>query len=72
MATYEETNWSGRRICTMRHFGRVATGNLPREVSWQAEREPIMVNQVDHAPRRQRRLGYFSSRVDRSYGQKTN
>ena len=72
MATYEETNWSGRRICTMRHFGRVATGNLPRELSWQAEREPIMVNQVDDAPRRQRRLGYFSSRVDRPYGKKTN
>ena len=72
MATYEETNWSGRRICTMRHLGRVATGNLPRESSRQAEREPIMVNQVDHAPRLQRRLGHFSSSVDRSYRKKTN
>ena len=34
-------------------------GNSPRERNWQAEAEPIMANQSDHASRRQCRLGFF-------------
>ena len=47
-------------------------GNSPRERNWQAEAEPIMANQSDHASRRQCRLGSFSGGVDRPYGKKTN
>ena len=47
-------------------------GNSPREGNWQAEAEPIMANQSDHASRRQCRLGYFSGGVDRPYGKKTS
>ena len=72
IATYEETNRSGRKICTMRHFSRVAMDNSPRELTWQAEKEPIMANQLDNAPRRYCRLGYLSGGVDRPYGEKKN
>ena len=47
----------------MRYFGRVAMGNFPQEFNWHAENEPIMANQVDHAPRWRCRLGYFSAGV---------
>ena len=59
MATYEDTNRSGRKICTMRHYSGVAMGNSPRGFNWRAEKKPTMANQVDPAPRRQCRLGYF-------------
>ena len=72
MATYEDTNRSGRKICTMRYLGRVAMDNSPRELTCRAEKEPIMANQLGRAPRRQCRLGYFSGGVDRTDGKKTN
>ena len=72
MATYEGANRGGRKICTMRHLGKVAMGNLPRELTCRAEKEPIMANQSDPAPRWQCRPGYFSGGVDRPYGKKTN
>ena len=72
MATYEETNRSGRKICAMRHFSRVAMDNSPRELTWQADQEPIMANQMDHAPRWHCRLGYFPGGADLPYGEKTN
>ena len=72
MATYEDTNRSGRKICTMRYLGRVAMDNSPRELTCRAEKEPIMANQLGRARRRQCRLGYFSGGVDRTDGKKTN
>ena len=72
IVTYETTNRSGRKICTMRHFSRVAMGNSPRDLTWQAGKGPIMANQVDHAPRWHCRLGYSSGGVDRPYGETTN
>ena len=72
IAPFEGTNRSGWEICTMRHFGRVAMGNSPRELTWQADQEPIMANQMDHAPRRHCRLGYFPGGADLPYGEKTN
>ena len=72
MATYEGTSGSGRKICTMRHFSRVAVDHSPWVLTCRAETKPTMANQVDHAPRRQCRLGYFPGRVDRPYGNKTN
>ena len=73
MATYEDTNRSGRKICTMRSLGRDAMDNSPRLLTWQEGKKPTMANQVDHAPRRQCRLGYFPGRVDRPLdGKKIN
>ena len=72
MATYEDANRSGRKICAMRYLGRDAMDIVLQGSTWQAEKEPIMSNRVDHAPGWQRRLGYFSGRVDRPYGKKTN
>ena len=72
MATFEETRRSGRRGFTMRHCGRVAMGNFLRESTGKAENEPIMANQVDHAPRWQCRLRYFAGGIDGTYGKKTN
>ena len=72
MTPFDETSPSGRNICTMRYFGRVTMHICPVESTWQAEKEPIMANQVDHAPRWQRGLGYFSDGVDRPYGKTTN
>ena len=72
MATYEDTNRSGRKICTMRSLGRDAIDNSPWVLTWQEGQKPTMANQVDRAPRRQCRLGYFSGGVDRPYGKKTN
>ena len=56
----------------MRYLGRLTLGNSPRGVIWKAQKEPIMANQSDRAPRWQCRLGYFSGGVDRPYGKKTN
>ena len=72
MTPFDETCPSGRNICTMRYFGRVAMHICLGESTRQAEKEPIMANQVDHAPRWQRGLGYFSDGVDRPYGKTTN
>ena len=72
IVTYEDTNRSGRKICTMRYLGSVAMDNSPRELTCRAEKEPIMANQLGRAPRRQCRLGYFSGGVDRTHGKKTN
>ena len=72
VATYEDTNRSGRKICTMRYLGSVAMDNSPRELTCRAEKEPIMANQLGRARRRQCRLGYFSGGVDRTDGKKTN
>ena len=47
-------------------------GNSPREHNWEAEAEPIMANQSDHASRRQCRLGYFPGGVDQPYGETTD
>ena len=57
MATYEDTNRSGRKICTMRYLGRVAMGNISGVLTCRSEKEPIMASQLVHAPRRQCRLG---------------
>ena len=73
MATYEDTNRSGRKICTMRYLGSVAMGKLPGVLTCRAEKGPIMANQLGRAPRRQCRLGYFPGRVDRPLdGKKIN
>ena len=72
MAAYEDTNRSGRKICTMRYLGSVAMDHSPRELTCRAEREPIMANQLGRAAPRQCRLGYFSEGVDRTDGKKTN
>ena len=72
MATYEDANRSGRKICTMRYLGAVAMGNSPRELTCRAEEEPIIANQLGRAPRRQCRRGYFPGGVDWPYGKKTN
>ena len=72
VATYEDTNRSGRKICTMRYLGSVAMDNSPRELTCRAEKEPIMANQLGRAPRRQCRLGYFSGGVDGTDEKKTN
>ena len=68
MATYEDTDRSGRKICTMRHFSRVAMDKFPGELTCRPEEEPIKANQLDRAPRRQCRLGYLSGGVGRPYG----
>ena len=72
MATYEETTRSVRAICTMCYFGKVAMDISPWESTCRAGKEPVMANQLDHAPRWQCRLGYFPGGVDRPYGQKTH
>ena len=73
MATCEDTNRSGRNICTMRYLGRVAMGNYPGVWTCGAEKEPNMATQLEHAPRRQCRLGYFPGRVGRPLdGKKIN
>ena len=72
MSTYKETNRIGRKIRTARYSGRVALGNSPLEFKRRAEKEPIMANQSDHAPRSRRRLGSFSGGVDRPYGKRTS
>ena len=50
MATYKETTRSGRKICTMRYFGRIAVDICLSESTWEAGNNPIMANKVDHAP----------------------
>ena len=50
MTPFDETSPSGRNICTMRYFGGVAMHICPGESTWQAEKQPIMANQVDHVP----------------------
>ena len=45
---------------------------FPRELTCRAEKEPSMASQLDHAPRRQCRLGYFSGGVDQPYGGTTD
>ena len=72
MATYKDTNRSGRKICTMRHFSRVAMDSSPLVLTWRAGEKPTMANQVGRAPRQQCRLGYFPGGVDRPYGNKAN
>ena len=72
MATLEDTNRSGRKICTLHHFSRVAMDHSPRVSTWQAEEEPIVASQLDHTPGCQRRLGHFSGGVDMPYGKKTD
>ena len=72
MATCEDANRSGRKICTMRYLGRVAMDNSPRELTCRAVEEPIIANHVGRAPRRQCRRGLFPGAVDRPYGKKTN
>ena len=69
MATYEDTNRSGRKICTMRSLGRDAMDNSPWVLTWQERKKPTMANQVDHAPRRQCRLGCLSAGVACAYGE---
>ena len=59
MGTYEETDGSGRKIGTMRHFRGVAIGHSPRELTYRKGIEPIAANHKDHAPRWQYRLGSF-------------
>ena len=56
----------------MRYFERVAMDNFLRELTCRGEKEPIMASQLDHAPRRQCRLGHFSGGVDRKYGETTD
>ena len=72
MATYEGANRGGRKICTVRSFGRVAMDHSPRVLTWQAAKKPTMANQVDRAPRRQCRLAHFPGGVDRPHGNKAN
>ena len=60
LVTYEDTNRSRRKICTMRYFGSVASDNSPRELTCRAEKEPIVANHLGRAPRRHCRFGYFS------------
>ena len=72
MTPFDETSPSGRNICAMRYFGRVAMHICPGESTWQAEIEPIMANQVDRAPSRQSGLSYVSGEVDRPYAKTTH
>ena len=72
MATYEDANRSGGKICTMRYLGRVAMGNFSGVLTCWSEKEPIMASQLVHAPRRQCRFGHFSGGVDRTYGETTH
>ena len=71
MATYEDTNRSGRKICTIRYLRRAAMDSFPRKLTCRAEKEPSMASQLDHAPRRQCCLGHYSGGVDRTYGETT-
>ena len=70
MDSYAKTTRSGRNTRAMRHVSRVATDNFPRKSTWPAEPKPMMATQVDCAPRRQCRLGYFSGGVGRPYRKK--
>ena len=72
ISPYEKTNRSGRKICAMRHFRRVAVDNSPRELTRQSEQEPIMAKQLDRGPPWRCRLRYLSGGVGRPYGEKTN
>ena len=72
MVTYEDAKRSGRKICTMHFFGRVAMDHSPWVLTWRAAKKRTMANQVDRAPRRQCCLGYLSGGVDRPYGNKAN
>ena len=72
MATFEETRRSGRSICRIRYFGRVATDVWLRRLARRAGREPNMANQVDRAPRWQCGFGYLSGGADRRYRKTTN
>ena len=72
MTPFDETSPSGRNICTMRYFGRVAMHICPGESTRQAEKEPIAADQVDHVPRWQCGIGYLFGGVDRPYGKTTN
>ena len=72
MAACEDTNRSGRKICTTRYLGRVAIGNFPGVLTCWSEKEPIMASQLAHAPRRQCRFGHLSGGVDRTYGETTH
>ena len=55
-----------RRSC------RVAMDKFPGELTCRLEKEPIMANQLDHAPRRRRRLGHFCGGVGHPYEEATN
>ena len=72
MATYEDANRIRRKICTMRHFSRVAMDNSPRELTRRAKKGPTMAKQLGRAPRRECRLGYLSGGGDLPYGEETN
>ena len=72
MTPFDETSPSGRNICTMRYFGRVAMHICPGESTWQAEKEPIAADQGDHGSSWQCGIGYLIGRVDRPNGQTTN
>ena len=72
MTPFDETSPSGRNICTMRYFGRVAMHICPGESTWQEEKEPIVADRVDHVPRWQCGMAYLFGRVDRPYGKTTN
>ena len=72
MAPLEQTCRSGRNICTMRYVGTVAMDICPGESTCRWGKEPIMADQVDHAPRWQCGFGYLSDGVDRPEKQKTS
>ena len=72
MATFEETNRSGRKICTMRHFRRVAMDHPPWVLIWRAARKRTMANRVGRAPGRQCGLGFSSGGVDWQRGNTAN
>ena len=42
MVTYEERTRGGRNICTMRHVGSAAMDIVPRELTWGAEKKPMI------------------------------
>ena len=58
----------GRR----RYFGGVSSVCAPAELTWMAEKEPIMADQFGCAPRWQCHLGYFSAGVDCAFGELPN
>jgi len=56
----------------MRHRSRAVIGGVPRGRRWQAEPKPIAANPAGRAPRRRRRLGYFSGSLGRATGKQTD
>ena len=73
MATYEDTNRSGRKIGTMRSLGRGAMDNSPWVSTWPAKKK----NEPWRTSAAARHVGsvvlvFASAEKDRTDGKKTN